>query len=381
MVRVRADDLLTTASHGLNVGEFMASQKKKDRESAYRSIGVIATLYALVFVVMIAIGYYFLLGESFVGALLGAIAAAIAFSAARLIGNEDDGIKGNLPIFIFLLLISAVGVFNTLMLTLEGRQIFTAAISSAERQIETLKATYEKNTPSEILETETRIAVIKSKQKQLEQEILNPNNCGQGPAALLIMEDLRKRLPGFTPLSRRGTNPCANAEDLIASYAVTIPALYEATDWYKGSKYSEWLENKNKLTNSETGFFSTAIKTLRQEQVRVNTTLGPNLVGEVKPVLERLDSQYREAYSSIRKYVDVTTIPADLDLLSVRSVGEWSQLINLVIDNLNKPTTYLYPTLAVFADWLMIYLFRQVRRRRIRGVPSSNGEITTGILR
>jgi hypothetical protein len=359
----------------------MASQKKKDRENAYRSIALIALLYSIVFVVMIAVGYYFLLGESFVGVVFGAIAAAIAFSAARLIGNEDNGIKANLPLFIFLLLISAVGVFNTLMLTLEGRQIFTAAISSAERQVETLKATYEKNIPSQILDAETKISVIESKQKQLEQEILNPNNCGQGPAALAIMEDLKRLLPGFTPLSRRGNNPCAKAAELIESYAVTIPSLYQATDWYKQSGYDEWLETKNRLTNPKTGFFPTTIKTLREEQIKVNTTLGPALVGEVKPVLERLDSQYREAYSSIGKYIDVSKIAPDLDLLSVRSVGEWSQLINLVIDNLNKPTTYVYPTLAVFADWLMIYLFQQVRRRRTKGVSTSGTDATTGILR
>lgn len=360
----------------------MASQKKQDRENAYRSIGVIALLYALVFTGMIAVGYYFLLGESFLGLVIGVIAAVIAFSAARLIGNEDNGIKGNLPLFIFLLLISAVGVFNTLMLTLEGRQIFTDAITSAERQVETLKATYEKNIPSEILETEKKIAVIESKQKQLEQEILNPNNCGQGPAAMVIMDDLRKLLPGFTPLSRRGSNPCANAEDLIASYAVTIPALYQATDWYKASNYADWSATRYKLTNESTGFFPVTIRTLRQEQIKVNTTLGPRLVGEVKPVLERLDSLYREAHSSIGKYVDVSTVAPDLDLLSVRSVGEWSQLVNLVIDNLHKPTTYVYPALAIFADWLMIYLFQQVRRRRPRGGTSTGGsDVTTGILR
>jgi|LauGreDrversion4_2_1035121.scaffolds.fasta_scaffold125332_2 hypothetical protein len=359
----------------------MASQKKRDRENAYRSIALIALLYSIVFVVMIAVGYYFLLGESFIGAVFGAIAAAIAFSAARLIGNEDDGIKANLPLFIFLLLISAVGVFNTLMLTLEGRQIFTAAISSAERQVEALKATFETNTPAVILDTERKIARIESKQKQLEQEIRNPNNCGQGPAAQLIIDELARELDGFKKISQRGSNPCANAEDFIASYAVTIPASYKATDWYKGSKYDEWLDTKNKLTNLETGFFPTAIKTLRQEQVRVNRTLGPALVGEVKPVLERLDSQYREAHSAVGKYVDVSQIDPNLDLLSVRSVGEWSQLINLVIDNLNKPTTYVYPTLAVFADWLMIYLFQQVRRRRTKGIPTAGTDAPAGILR
>jgi len=359
----------------------MVSQKKKDRENAYRTIGVIAMLYALVFVVFIAFGYYFLLGESFFGALLGVIAAIIAFFAARLIGYEENGIKANLPLFVFLLLISAVGVFNTLMLTLEGRQIFTDAITNAEKQIEKLKTTYEKNVPPNIVDTERQIAVIDSKLKQLEQEILNPNNCGQGPAAMLIMNDLKRILPGFTPLSRRGSNPCANSEELIASYQITVPSLYRATDWYKASNYQDWELTKDKLLNESTGFFPVSIRTLREEQTKVNSTLGPTLVGEVKPALEKLDSRYREAYSAIGKYADVSAIGSDLDLLSVRSVGEWSQLINLIIDNLHKPTTYLYPTLAVFADWLMIYLFQQVRRRRVRSSTASGGESTAGILR
>jgi hypothetical protein len=357
----------------------MVNQNKRDREVAFRTIGIIAALYSIVFVVAIAIGYFLLLGESFSGAVLGAIAAAIAFASARLIGSEEDGIKANLPLFVFLLIISAVGVFNTLMLTLEGRQIFTKAISSAERQIARLEATFEKDSTTKVKEQIKKFETVAALHRQLEQEIRNPSNCGQGPAAMLIVENLTRELQGFKKLSQRGGNPCANVEDLIASYQVTIPALLKSTDWYK--PYSDWKDTHDKLTSKTNGFFPASVRKLREQQEVVNSALGLSLVREVKPQLEKIASEYREAYMAAGKYVDTSALKPDLDLLSVRSVGEWSQLINLVIDNSDKPTTYIYPTLAIFADWLMIYLFQQVRRRRVNSHSSARLDIPSGLLR
>lgn len=360
----------------------MSGQKSKDKEGAFRTMGLITLLYGFIFFIVIAVGYFLLFGGSFVGLLLGVVLAIIAISIAKLIGSEPNGIRGNMPLFVFLLLISAVGVFNTLMLNFEGRTFFTEAIKSAKGQVDQLEQRYRQGTPAAILVVEKRIAEIESKQAQLVEEILNRNNCGQGPAAMLILDDLQRLLPGFRSLSIRAGDPCRNSAELVSGYSVTIPAAYRATEWFKQAQYDKWLTDRETLVGDD-GFFPTAQKTLIELQNMTNASLGPRLVSSVKPRLEEFDLKYRETYNLVQQYVPDLNVPSELDLLSVRSVGEWSQLVNLVFDNLHKPTTYVYPTLAVFADWLMIYLFAQLRARRTRLARGSNNDnsASAGILR
>ena len=50
----------------------------------------------------------------------------------------------------------------------------------------------------------------------------------------------------------------------------------------------------------------------------------------------------------------------NLNITDARSLGEWSQLINLILDRLDKPSTYVYFGLSVFFDWILIYLFARL---------------------
>ena len=361
------------------------SQKKKDRESAYRTIQLITLLYGAVFFLAISLGYYLLFGGSFVGALIGVVAALIAVSIAKLIGSEEKGIGNNVPLFVTLLILSAVGVFNSLMLNFEGRQLFSAAIKSAEAQVENLGFVFTRNAPDNVRQVGNKIDYLNGLVPLLIAEILNRNNCGQGPKAGDILDTLEKELKGFKRLSQGNGNPCAHAKELATSYQELIPKFYASQDWYTSAHYGDWLVTKEKLLDQKLGFVPEAKRVLSELQAEINNSRGPHLVQSVKPALENLDSQYRAAAALVKQVLADSTLqkhPAletELDLLSVRSVGEWSQLINLVLDNLGKATTYVYPTLAVFADWLMVYLFRQVRSRRVRvSVKSESDEILRG---
>lgn len=141
--------------------------------------------------------------------LLLALGAALLFPLlawwlAKFIGSSRTGIRGNLPLFILLLLVSAVGVFNSLMLNLEGRRIFIEAIERAHDQFDRLggRAVGElqrggSSSPA------AHIARVQNLKEALFSEIRNPLNCGQGPQARAILENLREELPQFRALSNR----------------------------------------------------------------------------------------------------------------------------------------------------------------------------------
>lgn len=95
-------------------------------------------------------------------------------------------------------------------------------------------------------------------------------------------------------------------------------------------------------------------------------SFAPHLLGEVSPQLELLNSRYRELVDRLPADDATSGLPKRLDLQSVESLGEWSQLVYLILNRWDKPTTYVYLILAGFADWMMIYLFSMVRLSRIR---------------
>ncbi len=359
----------------------MTSQLKKDREASFRTIQVAALLYSILFVGLIGFGYYLLFANTpALGAFLGIVLAALAWSIARFLGNEDQGIKRYAPLFVFLLLISAVGVFNNLMLTFEGKKIFTEAVNNAEDQYDQLATSFSA-TPEKIKAVEPRVRTVFEALSNLEREITNRANCGQGPAALERINELKQLLPGFRELTRPAGNPCARLDELVQSYRESVNGLIASTPWYIEAEYGAWAIDRQRLLSANSGSIAKAKQSLAEVRSDVNSSTGATLITQAKPRLEAFDTEYRQSLATVTKYVDTKTLPRELDLLSVRSVGEWSQLPNLIFDRLDKATTYLYPALAIFADWLMVYLFALVRARRVRAPPSVGGEGSLQVLR
>ena len=334
----------------------MVGSSKVERTAALRGAQVIALLYSILFFFLISSGYFLLFQKN----LLLALAASILFPClawwlAKFIGSTAGGIKANLPLFILLLLISAVGVFNSLMLNLEGRRIFVETIDDSYDRFDKLKlralGELQKGGSNSTMAHIQRVEGLKA---ALFSEIRNPLNCGQGPEARKIVADLRQELPEFRPLSERGVDCSQNAK-VLDDYETKINEAVERAPWSNNSLLKV-------VTDAEA-----AKKDLDNLNKEASESFAPRLLKQVAPELEAKNSQYKDLFDRLPTGDDASTgLPARLDLKSIESLGEWSQLVYLLFNRFDKPTTYVYLLLAGFADWMMVHLFSLVRQSKPR---------------
>ena len=332
-----------------------------------RGAQAIAGLYSILFFFLISSGYYLLFQQN----LLLALGAALLFSLlawwlAKFIGSSRSGIRGHLPLFILLLLISAVGVFNSLMLNLEGRRIFVEAIDRAHDQFERLsnRAAIElsRGGSGSPLAHLQRVDDLKA---ALFSEIRNPLNCGQGPEARKIVGNLREELPEFRALSN-GRPDCTQNTRVVEDYERRINELAAGAPW------------NNQVVAGVAAAASQAKRELDQLLQIASDSYGPRLLSEVAPQLEAKGGQYRDLVERLPAGDARAGLPPRLDLRGVESLGEWSQLINLLLDRVDKPTTYFYLLLAGFADWMMVHLFGLVSVNRTRRSDPDIGANSVG---
>jgi hypothetical protein len=196
------------------------------------------------------------------------------------------------------------------------------------------------------------INTVYSLESALKREINNPLNCGQGPVAQRIIGQLKQELPGFQPLSSTGVD-CSKNEKVISDYESRIAELVDSAPWNNPDLMSvrnnagQQKDKLQKLASSTQGMFA------------------PGLLRVAAPQLQNADVNYRADREKLsRQNVDVSQIPAKLNLDEINSLGEWSQLLNLIIDRLDKISTYVYLALAFFFDWGMVYLFGLIRLNR-----------------
>ena len=96
-------------------------------------------------------------------------------------------------------------------------------------------------------------------------------------------------------------------------------------------------------------------------QIRTEINNGGNLLVDARLDLEGLATLYQNTSLELSKIDLNAKLPASLEMNSVRNLGEWSQIINLIISRLDKPSTYVYLLLAFFFDWILIYLFSRLK--------------------
>lgn len=316
---------------------------------------IIAALYSALFLAVIWFGYFLLFSKSIAAAVpLATILALTAWFLARFIGNHEGGIKRYWPMFALLLVLSAVGVFNSLMLNLEGRKIFAETISEASDDFTKLDAAAA--TKMRERGIGEHLGKVRELESALIREIQNPLNCGQGPVARQIIADLKRELPGFKELSSAGVD-CSKNEAVVADYHSRIQDLVEDAPWNDAVLMQVRADSQ------------TAKTSLQDLDTRAGTMFAPGLLTKILPEFPKLDTDYRTNYSRlVQRDVDVSQIPAQLHLSEVNSLGEWSQLIGLIIERLDRITTWLYLALAFCFDYLMVYFFTTVRKSRpLRG--------------
>ena len=323
------------------------------------TVQLVTALWSIIFIFSIFSGYFLLFKNNiFLAVVIGAILAFSAWNMARFIGGQEKGLAKHKPLFVMLLLISAVGIMNFLMLNFEGRQIFSEAISASEDRYTELASRAESKLTAEGISG--RIKTVQSLTESLVSEINNPLNCGQGPEARSIMQRLGQELPGFVPLSNPSRDCSRNAE-VIADYKKKISGLVDRAPWNNGD-LSAVVRRANESKSQ-----------LQKLEAVASTSFAYNLMLNVSPQLQEIGVRYRGDFERLARHASTKDISPRLNLKSVESLGEWSQLINLIVDRWNRPTTWLYIILAIFFDYFMIYLFDLVRQNRLRRTPSVSG--------
>ena len=333
-------------------------------------------LYSVLFCFALGYGYYLLVpGSRTSGVLLGGLLAALAWNLGRLIGLSESGIKGHLPLFLLLLLISAAGVFNTLFLQLEGRTILGQRIDALTAQMQ--QARLEATAPLDALPPDIQAwrSRVDSAAIRLLAEIRNSQNCGQGPQARELIAELQRSPLTFTPLSVTVAG-CSGSDRLATEYEQqVIPKAKQVSPEYRKWNIREREDAQTSALLVTTG----ALQRLSALKQATNNATPVKLLEEIKPQLQREAEAYDQVAAMILGYASDRPLAPTADLQDVESLGEWSQLINLVILKLNQPTTWLYGFLAVGADWMLVYLFATLRKATGRERHQAAPTLTVGL--
>ena len=327
----------------------MSRSAREKQAGRHRVMQVIVALYSFVFFAVIAYGYFYLAVQaSFLAALVIAVlAASLAWFLAKFIGQSETGIRGHVPMFVLLLIISATGVFNSAMVRLEGDRIVSEAASDAHDRFAKLKRLAGETLAKDV-DAYNEIIGLRD---ALFAEMRNPANCGQGPEARRILERLETKLRGFRPLSVAGGNACAKVAEVIGEYGKTIDPLLTAQ-----------FPNLSIIDQA-----NGAQRELRTLQGQAMTDYSPSMLRGTKKTLADQNDLYRELYGKLDQVGgQVDRIAPQLDTRSVQNLGDATKIPMLFLDRLDTGSTYVYLALAVFFDWLMIYFFMQARTHEVR---------------
>lgn len=335
------------------------SGKKAEEVSRYRSMQVLLFVFSLIFFFIIAYGYFnlFLRTGYFLATVGAAIIALFAWYLARVIGTSPGGLRKNWILFLPLVVVSAAGVYNSLMLYLEGNRILADTVAESQGRFANLEsvATRGRN-ESGITGRRNR---INSLAEAFYSEIRNPLNCGQGPEAARRLAALQRELPNLTALSNPARD-CSRLEEVVNDYKERVRDLTATSDW------------NNPSFDDIGGRATQARNTLEELRSNVTTNYAPTMLQGALSTLEAQDSVYRDLRHRLSQQVNVRDLPDGLHLSEAQSLGNAFKLPALFIERLDEPATYIYFLIAVGFDMLMIFLFELVSANRTRRVTADN---------
>jgi hypothetical protein len=332
---------------------------KADQASRYQSNQVLLFVFSLIFIAIIFYGYFNLFAGS--GVFLAVVGASVisvfAWYLARVIGTSPGGLRKNMVLFIPLAVVSAAGVYNSLMLYLEGNRIVADTVAESQSHFDRLESAAER-TLRESGATARRNRV-NTQAEALYSEIRNPLNCGQGPEARRLVAGLQRDLPGFMPLSNPGQN-CERNEEVITDYRERINGLVAGAEW------------NNPELNGVIRRSREARGGLEELRTDVSQNFAPTMLRRTLASLERHDSTYRELRHRMSQHMPVRDLPGSLHLTEVQSLGNAFKLPALFIERLDELSTYIYLLIALSFDLLMVHLFERASAHRVRRPAAAN---------
>ncbi|WP_425228379.1 hypothetical protein [Sphingomonas sp.] len=337
------------------------SRRNEERTRRSRSAQTLLLVFSIIFCFFIAYGWFnlFLKFGVFVALICAFVAALLAWSLAREVGENVN----RRILFAPLLLVSAAGVYNSLMLYLEGGQVLVDAANRSEAQFAQLQTSAETGLATS--GAAAHINHVRSLSEALFSEIRNPLNCGQGPEARRLIVELQRELPNFTQLSETGQT-CAHNDEVVGDYRTRIDGLIARASWNDPALAS---------TAADAAGARQAVGVLRgQVAANYQPTQVPHVVGE----LEAQDAAYRDLRFRLSRRVDVRAIPEGLPLTAAQSLGNVAKLPSLFFSRLDQPSTWVFLLIAAGFDLLMVYLFSMAAASRIEAQPRAHS-LATGM--
>lgn len=329
---------------------------KAEQASRYLAIQILLLLFSFIFFFVIAYGYFHLLIEAgwFVALVGGSIVAAIAWFLGRWIGTTPGGPWSdgrNYFLMAILLIISAAGVYNTMMVYIEGEQVLADTAIESQETFNLLGLAAD----AELQDTEAveRTGRIDNLKESLFSEMRNPRNCGEGPEARRIIRELQRELPGFSPLSGGGNRRCENIEEIVDDYDKRIEGLKDRAEW-----------NQPVLVEVSRGT-DAAKQQLEGIRSDINANYSAELIGQYVSNFDTMDGQYRDLRAQLGERTDVDGLPQELPLVAAESLGNVYKIIPLFLSRITYPSTWVYLIMAIIFDLLLVSLFSIVTDTRL----------------
>jgi hypothetical protein len=314
---------------------------------------VLLFIFSLIFFAIVTYGYFnLMLGFGVFVAFLGSVVIALfAWFLARVIGQSEGGYKTHWPLLIPLFFVSAAGVYNSLMLSLEGDQIIADAARDSQDQFAALR------TAADRAATEGGVTArrnqVQDASEALFSEIRNPTNCGQGPEAERRIAELQRLLPGFTRLSNSGRN-CERNEEIISDYRERINQLLARANW------------NNPALDAVRSQADASRQALDEVRTEVATSYNPLALPRILANMQEQDTVYRDLRQRLALITDVRELSDGLHISEVQSLGNAGKLPSLLIERLDEAVTWVFLIVALGFDLLLVHCFRMAAANRVK---------------
>ena len=323
-----------------------------------------------------------------VGSAVVAFGLALATAAARLVAarlhHKASPLAGS-SWFALLLIVSAMGLMNSLFLLLEGDDVVANRLESARKTFVQLEQ--EGTKALQIPAIEDKRNEIKLGLKNLRQRIVdgrdpsNPNSnaCGIGPDAEAEFQALQKHLPQFGRSRLTNVHQCAQRKQLVTLYEE-----HEKVAWEQFESHPDYRSKQGKKRDTIVAGLP-AFVTRAHDQLQLRAAGETNSLASVRERLSIAAKSYADKKAEIEAVVggELTALPPRLDIDDVANIGNPGHAVKLLLQRLNHLLTWLIIAVAFFFDSLLVFaigkwLQHDVREGSVRQVTpnqSSNTEV------
>jgi hypothetical protein len=254
--------------------------------------------------------------------------------------------------FAVLLLISALGTMNTFFMQTQQGTVLGDTISKTRNHLQQLKFKVgERLATPAYDESRVDIAQIFA---NFEKELRNPANCGFGAQSNKRFLELQQVLPKLKPLAL-GSGACQNVDALIEGYKDTVNRLMDnLPDPATKNRYTQRL--------ALTAQIEKAITNIEELKVK-NANLDKSAA---MPLLVESWNTYAKTLQEAELLSGVSFgLPAEIADKNILGMGHITQILPLLLSQLDNPATYLIILAAIFFDVLLIDFFSRHLHGRV----------------